>query len=205
MNNLAKFFPDGTYPSLPSKYGAFLTWMKSAARHAVKTQVTFAAVRKLMETAALEFATDPAQKLLTKHYEAPGARKIERLFKPASFSVNIAPTPPQKRRRLNMNVSVGETPPVQQRTPPTYQNRSGGRGSGRGSRERGNYNQYYKSPGGFQFFGNNSRTPEQSPNTSGRPESVKLDNTPSSANQFDSRPKSRSSAFQGRILNWDNM
>lgn len=94
INNLGKFFPDSLYPALPAKYGAFLTWMKNAAKYAVKTQITFLAVRRLMETAALEFATDPSQRLLTKHYEAPGARKIERLFKPASFSVEIAPTPP---------------------------------------------------------------------------------------------------------------
>jgi len=94
INNLPKFFPDNTYPSLASKYGVFLTRMKSAARYAVKSQITFIAVRRLMDTAALEFATDASQKLLSKHYEAPGARKVERLFKPTSFSVEVAPTPP---------------------------------------------------------------------------------------------------------------
>jgi hypothetical protein len=86
VNNLGVFFPDATYPSLPSKFGAFLTWMKSAAHFAVKTHITFMAMRRLMQVAALEYATDPSQKLLAKHYDAPGARKIGFiLFNPASF------------------------------------------------------------------------------------------------------------------------
>jgi hypothetical protein len=60
--------------------------MKSAACLAVKTHITFMAMRCLMQVAALEYATDPSQKLLAKHYDAPGARKIGFiLFNPASF------------------------------------------------------------------------------------------------------------------------
>jgi hypothetical protein len=43
--------------------------MKSTARLAVKTQITFIIVRKLMEATALEMAVDPSQKLLAKHLE----------------------------------------------------------------------------------------------------------------------------------------
>jgi hypothetical protein len=77
INNLTVFFPDSMYPSLPSKFGAFLTWMKGAARVAGRTQITFLTIRHLMVVAALEYVVDPNQKLLPKHYEAPGARKIE--------------------------------------------------------------------------------------------------------------------------------
>jgi hypothetical protein len=51
VNNLGMFFPDATYPLLPSKFGAFLTWMTNAARLAVKTHITFMAMRRLMEVA----------------------------------------------------------------------------------------------------------------------------------------------------------
>ena len=108
VNNLPVFFPDTSYPSMPSKFGAFLTWMKGAARVAVRTHITFMTMRQLMQIAALEFAMDPAQKLLSKYYDAPGARKIERLFKPAAFSTETTPTPPPKRRHINMNVSPSD-------------------------------------------------------------------------------------------------
>jgi hypothetical protein len=60
VNNLGVFFPDATYPSLPSKFGAFLTWMKSVVRLAVKTHITFMVMRCHMEVAALEYAIDPS-------------------------------------------------------------------------------------------------------------------------------------------------
>jgi len=192
INNLPKFFPNSTYPSLSSKYGAFLTWMKGAAKLAVKQQITFIAIRRLMDTAALEFATDPLQKLLSKHYEAPGARKVERLFKPASFSLEVsAPTPPQKRRRLNINVSANEVPPAQRRTPPSYPNRN--RGGGRSGGGCGNYNRNYRSPGGFQIFGSNHRSTENSPSMSTRSEFQRTDQTFATTSSGDSRPKTQTS------------
>lgn len=158
-----------------------------------------------MDTAALEFATDPLQKLLSKHYEAPGARKVEHLFKTASFSIDVAPTPPQKRRRLNMNVSAQDPPPTQNhKTPPAYPNRNGGRSGGRPSGGRGNYNRNYKSPRGFQFFGGNQRRQENSPTSSARSEYQCSDHTSLGMSSGDSRPKPRP-AIQGRIFNWDNM
>jgi hypothetical protein len=60
INNLHVFFPNDTYPSLPSKFGAFLSWVKGA----VRIQITFMAVRRLMEAAVLELATDPSHKFL---------------------------------------------------------------------------------------------------------------------------------------------
>jgi hypothetical protein len=96
INNLTVFFPDSMYPSLPSKFGAFLTWMKGAARIAICTQITFLTIRRLMVVVDLEYAVDPNQKLRPKHYEVPGARKIERLFKLAAFSGQASPTPPSK-------------------------------------------------------------------------------------------------------------
>jgi hypothetical protein len=119
INNLFVFFPDSMFLSLPSEFGAFLTWMKGAARVAIYTEITFLAIRRLMEIVALEFAVDSNQKLLPKHYDAPGASKIERLFKPAAFSVKANPTPPQKRHQLNMNISPSESQVTCNFTPPS--------------------------------------------------------------------------------------
>jgi hypothetical protein len=113
-------------------------------------------IRRLMEVAALEYAVDPNQNLLSKHYEVPGACKIERLFKPAAFLVQASPTPPPKRRRLNMNISPGECQVTYNHTPPSGRGQSG-RGYGRGGSHvggRGNYNKNYRSPRGFQIFSN---------------------------------------------------
>jgi hypothetical protein len=111
LNNLDRFF-DTRYPSVAAKYGAFLTWISAAGLAAVRMQVTFIAYRKLMETAAVELAANPSEKLLAKYVEALGACQIERLFKPASFSLESTPSPSpaalSKKRRLNMNVTPDE-------------------------------------------------------------------------------------------------
>jgi hypothetical protein len=156
INNLTVFFPDSMYPSLPSKFGAFLTWMKGAARVAVRTEITFLTIRRLMVVAALEYAVDPNQKLLPKHYEAPEARKIERLFKPVAFSVQASLTPPPKRHRLNMNKSPGDSQVTYNRTPPSGRGQSsrGYQCGGSHANGQGNYNKDYRSPRGFQIFSN---------------------------------------------------
>jgi hypothetical protein len=73
LNNLDRFF-DLRYPSLATKFGAFITWISAAGLLAVKSQVTFIAFRKLMEVAAVELAAHPNDKLLAKYLDAPGAR-----------------------------------------------------------------------------------------------------------------------------------
>jgi hypothetical protein len=108
MNNLDRFF-DSRYLSIAAKYGAFLTWISQASMTAVKAQITFIAYRRLMEVAVVELAANPNDKLLAKYGEAAGARQVERLFKPASFSLQTTPSSSpaaySKRRRLNMNVT----------------------------------------------------------------------------------------------------
>jgi hypothetical protein len=81
----------------------------------------------------------------TKHYDALGAHKIERLFKLEAFLIEANLTPPQKRCRLNMDISPGESQVTCNRTPPSGHSQPG-RGNGRdGShvRGRGNYNKNY--------------------------------------------------------------
>lgn len=211
VNNLPVFFPDSIYPSMPSKFGAFLTWMKGAARVAVRTHITFMAVRQLMQVAAIEFATDPAQKILSKYYDAPGARKIERLFKPAAFSTEATPTPPPKRRRLNMNVSPGEVHTPQTRPPVSGRGRYG-RGRGRGSSYaagRGSNSNDYRTPGGFQIF-SNSRRDTHGPASSGHAGQAGAANSNDQSRQDRTSSSNQSvvikpwSPIKGRVLNWDD-
>ena len=111
LNNLERFF-DSRYPSLTTKYGAFITWISVACSIAVCTQVLFIMYRQMMMTIVVELAGNPSDKLLAKFREACGARQIERLFKPMLFSLETAPSPSpvaySKKRRLNMNVASEE-------------------------------------------------------------------------------------------------
>ena len=57
----------------------------------------------------VELAANPMDKLLVKYVKTPGARQIERLFKPTSFSLETTPSrcfaASSKKSRLNMNVT----------------------------------------------------------------------------------------------------
>jgi hypothetical protein len=138
LNNLDRFF-DSRYPSFTAKFGAFLTWISSAALQAVRMQLIFIAYRKLMEIAAVELAANPIEKLLAKYAEAPGAQQVERLVKPATFSLETAPSPSplpvSKKRRLNMNVTPDDA----------FQNQ---RGQNNYSRQRNSQDQRTNSHGG---------------------------------------------------------
>ena len=160
INHLEIFFPDDTFPSLKAKFIAFLIWMQSAGRTAIRCQLAFAQARTWMCTGAVEFAKNPTGKILADLADLPGPCQIERMLKPASFSIANPGTPssapPSKRQRINLN-----TPPNSNRQPGSggYGRRRGsmmrgGRGSGRG---RGNENLHrrYTTPAqntAFQYF-----------------------------------------------------
>ena len=166
VNHLEKFFPDETFPTLKAKLMAFMIWMQGAGRTAIRCQVAFNYTRNWMCTAAIQFVANPTGKILPELPELPGTKKIERLLKPASFSVSNPGTPstaPQtKKQRINLN------------TPPQFrQNQAGpGRGRGRGNYGRGRYNggshntnqfRRYNAPAQisspFQYFTAGSSTP----------------------------------------------
>ena len=159
INHLEKFFPDETFPSLKAKFIAFLIWMQSAGRTAIRCQVTFAQTRTWMCTGAIEFAKNPTGKILADLVDLPGPRQIERMLKPAAFSLANPGTPssapPSKRQKFNLN-----TPPNNNRQPGSsgygrgrgYMTR--GRGSGRG-RGNDNLHRRYNTPvqnTAFQYF-----------------------------------------------------
>lgn len=114
-NNLEKFFPDERYPSLPTKFVAFMYWMRDVGKMAVMSHLSFLQSRYWMMQASVLLAADPEASMTNRFHDLPGYRKVERLLKPPSFSV-MAPSPssgPQnKRGRFNLNVS-SPSPPVQ--------------------------------------------------------------------------------------------
>ena len=116
LNNLDRFFDSSIYPSLATKFRAFLTWISAATLTAVRAQITFINFWKLMEVAAIEQAAHPNDTLLAKYGDAPGARYVERLFKPTAFTLSATPSPspaPKRFRKFNMNVTPEETYPLQ--------------------------------------------------------------------------------------------
>lgn len=195
INNLHVFFPPQTYPTLVARFAAFLTWMKDAARLAVQTQITFNAIRRLMVQAAIEFAQNPKARLLIEHKDVVGAQKVERFFKPASFSLETlqSPTPqPYKKRKFNSPVpDDNDSNHNRQKTPRSHTRggRSGGRGGGRGS-----FNKNYRSPGGFQIFDKHSLEFQTPPHS----DFARHQNLPSGSTVRISSP------VKGRILNWDD-
>lgn len=207
LNNLDRFF-DARYPSSAAKFGAFLTWISSAALQAVRMQITFIAFRKLMEVAAVELAANPTEKLLAKYAEAPGARQVERLFKPATFSLETTPSPSPlpKKRRLNMNVTPDDAYQNQR-----GQNHYGRQRNGPDSRPnshaggRGRYNKNFRpAQQGNSWFQINPPVNPASPNPPSRSSSLLSERTPpsASASTVSIRPWS---PVRGRVLNWDDV
>lgn len=193
INNLHVFFPPQTYPTLVSRFAAFLTWMKDVARLAVQTQITFNEIRRLMVQAATEFSQNPKARLLAEHKDATGARKIERFFKPAAFSLetpgNQTPQPYKKRKYVSPAQDDADQNRQKNERGSTRGGRNGGRGGGRGS-----FNKNYRSPGGFQIFDKQSlefQTPPHSEFTRHQ--------TPNSGSSV-----RISSPIKGRILNWED-
>lgn len=143
INHLGVFFGDDLFPTLPAKFAAFLVWMTEAARIAVRHQVMFTHTRELMCEAALEFASDPEAKLLSKYPDGQGIRNIIRLIKPAGYSAANASTPGaqniagKRTHRINCNVEPDGN--LESRTS------SGRRGTPTGARGgRGGYNKRFR-------------------------------------------------------------
>jgi hypothetical protein len=208
LNNLDRFF-DSCYPSLAAKYGAFITWVSAACSLAVKAHITFMFYRRLMESAAVEMAAHPNEKLLSRFLDAPRARQVERLFKPASFSLETTPSPSPaasaRRRKLNMNVAPEEAhQPHRNSTGPRtrpYEQRQGNNNGG-----RGRYNKNFR-PAQRNFPrlspAANQLQHQQSPSPSNRSIHTFLQTTPpsNSGSLVTIRPWS---PVKGRVLDWDD-
>jgi hypothetical protein len=124
--------PDIFFPAkghLCSKYAALIGWLETAARDAVKASVTFAHIRSLMIEGALEYATNPKSKLLSKHGDGAGIRKIERMIRPSSnVGMGQATNLSFKRALPDLNQDSGNNP--------HKRNYNFGRGRGSSSHQR---------------------------------------------------------------------
>lgn len=127
IHNLDIFFPAKGH--LCSKYAALIGWLETAARDAVKASVTFAHIRSLMIEGALEYATNPKSKLLSKHGDGAGIRKIERMIRPSSNAgMGQATNLSFKRALPDLNQDSGNNP--------HKRNHNFGRGRGSSSHQR---------------------------------------------------------------------
>ena len=112
INKLDMFFPN--QPNNNTRFAAFMLWLSSAAKIAVKAAIVFNIGREHMVTAATQLSENPTQKLLPELDDAPLATKIERLLKGPKFSLLHPGSPSQapspfKKQRINLN-----TPPSNQ-------------------------------------------------------------------------------------------
>lgn len=149
------FFPNDSFPSLKSKFIAFLIWMQGAGRTAIRCQIAFAYTRTWMCIGAMQFATNTTSKVLAELLDLLGPWQIECMLKPAAFSIaNLgmpSHVPPSKWQKINLN-----TPPRSNRQPSGGYNRGCSFYAhrwGAGTR-RGNSNQYcrYNTPNSNTAF-----------------------------------------------------
>lgn len=212
IHNLDIFFPAKGH--LCSKYAALVGWLETAAREAVKASVTFAYIRNMMIEGALEYATNPNSKLLSKYGEGAGIRKIERMIRPGSNagigqSTNLS----FKRALPDLNKDSGSTPykrtynPGRGRGFSSY-NRPANQGTGRG---RGAYNNNNHR----RFGAGGSSVLQPHPNTGARnstyapdhPREFRSHNTEiqngTEGSSGGSNTSTISSPSFGRNINWD--
>ena len=184
INKLDMFFPN--LPTNTTRFAAFMLWLSSAAKIAVKTALVFHTIREHMVTAAIQLAENSSQKLLPELKDAPLAVKIERLLKGPKFSLlnpgSPSPAPsPFKKQRINLNAS------------PSPQGANGGRGrspGGRGYAPRGGRFRGRGSGRGFQpRDGGQSTPPSQASNTG-------TENTSGMGGK---------SPIRGRVLLWEGL
>ena len=109
IHNLDILFPAKGH--LCSKYVALVGWLETTARDAVKTSITFAYIRNMMVEGALEYATNPNSKLLTKYGEGAGVRKIEGMIRPGSnIGIGQMTNMSFKRSLPDLNHDSGSAP-----------------------------------------------------------------------------------------------
>ena len=169
LKNLDWFF-DSRYPTLATKFGAFITWISVTRLLAMKAQITFITFRRFMEIAALELAAYPNDKLLVKYLDAPRARQVEQLFNPATFLLETSPNPRRastsRKRCLNMNVTLEDAQQHPQHNNASQRNRPYEQRQYHASGRRGRYNKNFcpTQRNAFRFI-----PEEQSPVLSNRP------------------------------------
>ena len=132
---------------MTTKFAAFMYWMRDAGKMAVMSHIMFLHIRQWMRQSSVRLAADPEASNPSNFKDLPGYRKVERLFKPPSFSINQtaspSPAPPNKRGRFNLNVTSPGQPAQSQ--PRNRQGGYAGRGRGRAMGYRRGTNRAYQS------------------------------------------------------------
>ena len=186
INKLEMFFPN--QPNSNTRFAAFMLWLSSAAKIAVKAAIVFNIGREHMIEAATQLSENPTQKLLPNLQDAPLATKIERLLKGPKFSLMHPGSPSQapspfKKQRLNLN------------TPPSEHSGQGGRGrspGGRGFIPRGSGRGFRGRGSGGRSYTRREVTEGASPGTAGTPSAGHV---PASGSH---------SPLRGRVLLWED-
>ena len=212
IHNLDIFFPAKGH--LCSKYAALIGWLETAARDAVKASVTFSHIRSMMIEGALEFATNPKSKLLSKYGDGAGIRKIERMIRPSSNTgINNSANLSFKRTLPDLNQDSGNNP--QKRTynfgrgrGSNPHQRTGTQNSGRGRGAYNNSNHRRFGTTGFNTSQHNgSARGRNPPHTSENPRVVPFQSgEPLSGidgSSGGSNTTTISSTSLGRNINWD--
>ena len=183
INKLEMFFPG--QPNNNTRFAAFMLWLSSAAKIAVKAAIVFNIGREHMVTAATQLSENPTQKLLPNLQDAPLATKIERLLKGPKFSLMHPGSPSQapspfKKQRLNLN------------TPPSEHGAQSGRGRASGSRG-------YVPCGSRGFRGRGSGRCYQNREASSTPPSASR-----AAGGGQATDGNGNSPLRGRVLLWED-
>jgi hypothetical protein len=174
INHLDKFFPQSHYPTLMSKYIAFVIWVSGPGRLAVQCQLAFNHTRNWMGEAVMQYAANPQDDMvLLLGYPEAGPRMIEKHVKPASFMIanprHPSQGPPSKKQRINLNTppSIGtntaQTSSAQKQN--SRQKTSGGYGRGKsGGGRYGGVNHLggrYSGRRGRHSYQNHHQPPQQ--------------------------------------------
>lgn len=212
IHNLDTFFPSKGH--LCSKYAAFVGWLETAARDAVKASVTFAHIRTLMIEGALEFATNPKSKLLSKHGDGVGIRKIERMIRPGSNTgVGNTMNLSFKRALPDLNQDSGNNPHKKSHNfgrgrgfAPHQRSANHGPGRGRGAYNTNNHRRFgtYGSSGNRQQQ-NNSMRGRNASHVTDSPRELPFNETHNGAegSSGGSNTSSISSPAFGRNISWE--
>jgi hypothetical protein len=197
IHNLDLFFPAKGH--LCSKYAALVGWLETAARDAVKASVTFAYTRTVMIKGALEYATNPSGKLLSKYGDGTRIRKIERMIRPSSnVGIGQSTNLSFKRALPDLNKDSGNTPHKRAYNP--------GRGRGFSSHHRPANQRPRRGRGAYnnnqhrRFGATSSAVFQQQANMGGRHSSQSPDHPRESRflnNDFQSRAEGSSGGLGG--------
>jgi hypothetical protein len=115
INHLDKFFPQSHYPTLMSRFMAFMIWIAGSARLAVQCQLAFNQTREWFCEGVLQYAAHPHDDVvILPGYPEVGPCLIERHIKSSCFTIANPRHPSQgplsKKQKINLNTPPNAAP-----------------------------------------------------------------------------------------------